>query len=302
MMDLFPDKKEVLTVGATGALGFEAALRGAEKVDMFDINILQRMYFEIMKAAIKVFPYEKFMQHFTLREQCMMMDCVMDKDLYDLLSRHMFETLKNELPQDVRYVFEQLYNKFDPIFLIKSGLYNFEHFINRSYLSRIASFYNESEYMRLQNIIRSNPNMFNYFNCSLTDLPNKCNSKYDLIMLDNILLYYKQWKDLNSPEKVDTFIKDDLSNLLHDDGTIQVNYGFKFTASALERLANMPWKPAVYDEWEWPIQKLYELEVDMAGRAAVDIPLLGMEGYQCQYIPGSELGYDNSVLTYSRKL
>lgn len=45
---LYDEYETVLCLGSTGAHGYEAALNGARRVDMFDINELQRLYYLFM--------------------------------------------------------------------------------------------------------------------------------------------------------------------------------------------------------------------------------------------------------------
>lgn len=42
-MKIYKNYETVLAVGSSGAQGFEAALNGAYKIDLFDINELQRL-------------------------------------------------------------------------------------------------------------------------------------------------------------------------------------------------------------------------------------------------------------------
>lgn len=65
-LSLYSYYQKVLAVGSTGAHGYEALLNGATQVDLFDINELQRLFYEYMKTAIIHLDYQDFMRHFTL--------------------------------------------------------------------------------------------------------------------------------------------------------------------------------------------------------------------------------------------
>lgn len=46
-VNLYNNYKDVLSVGGTGAIGYECILNGAKRVDLFDINYLQKCILNI---------------------------------------------------------------------------------------------------------------------------------------------------------------------------------------------------------------------------------------------------------------
>lgn len=89
-LSLYKNYKSVLTIGSTGAHAFEAALNGATKVDMFDINELQKIYYELLKTAITVLNYEEFVKYFTLEDT----KTIFKKEkIRNLISNEMYEKL-----------------------------------------------------------------------------------------------------------------------------------------------------------------------------------------------------------------
>lgn len=222
-LKVYRDYKKVLSVCGTGAHGYEALLHGVKKVDLFDINELQRLYFLYMKTAIMVLPYKDFIRYFTVPFD------VDDYDSFDdFLANDLFKRLELYLPIDVREVFGSIFTEYSSDDILFSRLVRFDHNFSLDYLKSAASFYNESEYNMLQGILRSNPDIISTHIISLTDLPNKVHESYDLILLDNILEYYDTIPGLDSVGKVDSFIKNKMSSLLTQDGSIQVAYAYGF--------------------------------------------------------------------------
>jgi len=291
-MALYGEKKDVLTVGGTGAHAYEALLRGAEHVDCFDVNFLQKIYFEYMKTAIMYLSYEEFMKCFTLPKQ----DFVFKKrDITDLLSNESFDRLSPFLSDDVLAVLGPVYDFSYSSDVILSSLFRFEHPVYQEYLKRYVSFYNEEEYYKLQKILRER-DAINYQVMNLTDVPQKLSSKYDLIVLDNILQYYKNIKGLETPYEVNLFLNKKLSSLLKEDGEIQATYGFSIATDAFK------------DKFHIPYQKrdfLGELMIAKEKKEGIAIPLVDKWGYHYDFIPGVEQAEgspsENVVLTYKKK-
>ena len=231
-MKLYKNCNDVLAIGGTGAHCYEAILNGATTVDMFDVNELQKLYFEYMYTAIMHLDYETFIKHFTLAKKTSFMH---KSEIKDLLS-------------------EELYNK-----LVKS----------------------------------------------LTDVPSEFDKQYDLIVLDNLLQYYKDIPELETPYLTNLFIQKKLSNLLKSEGVIQVNYGFGIAAEAFKEKFNIP------SNFELPKDTLLSiLPKSMILREeqenGINIPLVEEYGdYSYDFITGVEIedgaNMDNLVLTYKKK-
>ena len=61
----YHQNEKVLTIGAMGAYAYEAMLHGAKEIDLFDINILQYLYYELINLGIRTFSFEQFIHNFT---------------------------------------------------------------------------------------------------------------------------------------------------------------------------------------------------------------------------------------------
>ena len=295
-INLYQNYDSVIFVVSTGAHGYEALLNGATKVDMFDVNELQRLFFEYMKVVITYLSYEEFIKFFTLKKQSTVMK---RSDIKNLLSEELYSQLAYFLPEDVEEVFSPLYDFFDSTDLISSSLFRFEHVITLDYLKRNVSFYNEEQYYKLQKILRDDKCQINYKTVSLTDVPKQFDGKYDLIILDNILQYYKNITGLETPYLVNMFIQKQLSRLLTDNGVIQVNYAFEIGTDAFREKFKIP-----YDKKYMGI--LCDFIIEKEIKDGINIPLVQKwdNNYSYSFIPGvetmSDISSDNMVLTYRK--
>jgi len=294
-LKLYKNYERVLTVGGTGAHAYEALLNGAKEVDIFDINELQRLYFEYMKTAIIYLKYEDFIKHFTLKEQKTVFE---RREIKDFLSNELYYQLSFIVDEEIDIVFGPLYEFFDSTDLLMSKLFRFEFPFTLEYLKKNASFYNEEQYYKLQKILRSDKHNINYQTMSLVDVPKNYKNKYDLILLDNILQYYKHIPELETPYLVNMFIRKKLSELLNDNGTIQVNCAYQLGTDAVKEKLGL----------ELPKElNLYEkLALQQEIKEGINIPLIEKwDSYSYDFIPGVEkldngTQADNLVLSYKK--
>lgn len=295
-LELYKDYDSVLTVGSTGAHAYEAALHGAKKVDQFDINELQRLFYEYMKTAIIHLNYEDFVKHFTLKRQAFIMP---KSELKDLLSNELYYRIKPYLPEDVEMVFGELFEHTSNLDLIMSSLFRYEHALNINYLKSVISFYNEKEYYELQNILRNNKCQITYHTAALKEVPYKFNDKYDLIIPDNIMQYYKNIPGLNNPSRVNMFIDKTLSQMLTEKGVIQANYGFTLAAEALKKYLGIPAsKDKMISSFAGQMQIALEV------KEGIDTQLIKKwDHYSYTFIEAVEkndrINTDNVVITYT---
>ena len=290
---LYSNYQSVLAVGGTGAFGYEALLHGAKQVDLFDTNELQRLYSEYMKTAIIQLEYEDFMNHFTLKEQ---QDVMPIHKYSNLLSNELYDRLVDFVPDDVEEVFTPLYDYFYSTELITSALFRLEHIITPEYLKRYVSFYEEENYNKLKRILQENEHAITYQTCSLTDVPKTYKDQYDLVILDNVLQYYRNIPTLETPYDVNRFIRKSLAQRIIENGSIQATYGFEIAADAfMEQLG------LVEESEERSLLK--QLIIQKEIKEGIHIPLIQKwSGYDYNLIPGVEM-YDggnskNLVLTY----
>ena len=294
MMAEFKKAKRVLAVGGAGAFGFEAGINDAEVVDMFDCNVLQKHFYELVKASITILPYEEFMDYFTLKTQGEMQPIV---EWRNLLAPDLLFKVGDLLPFETSIVFTALYQRFSHYDMLNSALFRLAHAIYRDFLTRFASMYNEEAYYKLQEKLRKQAVQISYQTASLFDLPKKFDGPYDLVVLGNIPQYYKNISGLNSVFAMNTFIKKELSKLLAPDGVIAVNYGFECSTRCLKNslgLQNLPSKSYDTPKGRFVLREEAKQDI-MTG-------LYKKGGYEVFFIVGVETFdgqlAENSVLTY----
>ena len=298
-MNLYDNFDSVLALGGTGAHGFEAALHGAKKIDLFDINYLQEIFFQFMLPAITYLPYEDFVRHFTLKEQHTVMDA---KDFRNLLSYELWEKLAYFVPEEVEFVLGPVYEMMYSTDIVFSALFRFEFTVTLARLKRVISFYNKEEYEKLQKILRSESCEINYHICSVTDVPKLFKgNKYNLIILDNVLQYYKDIPEINTPYQVNQFIDKKLSELLTEDGVIQAAYGYEIGSDATKKRLGMPYKTE--RNASLPAQFAIEKEI----KEGICNQLINKwDHYSYNFIDGVEKeefdGAENVVITYKKKI
>lgn len=297
-MKIYKNYETVLAVGSSGAQGFEAALNGAYKIDLFDINELQRLYFEYMKTAITILDYETFLKHFTIKTYMSKSERVIFKDF---LSDELYDKLVKYLPQDVQDVYTPLYDYFNSVDLILSNLYRTDYTLLASYLKKYISFYNYDEYYKLQRILRNEQCQITYKTLPITEILKQYSGKYDLIMLSNVLQFYDQIENLNTVQLVEDFINN-LSNLLTEDGVIEVSYLFEIATLAFKDKIGIPFDKS-------KINFIIEFILEQEKKRTVNIPLFkSSDNYSYSIIKGVENDegveksfleqHENMVLTY----
>lgn len=297
-MSLYKGYESVLAIGGTGAHGFEAALNGAKRVDMFDVNFLQYVFYEYIKTAIMFLSYEEFITYFTLKEQSIVFK---KKDIANLLANELYQKLALLLPDEVDYVLEPLFDYFYSPDLILSALFRFEHIVTLDYLKKFVSFYNKEEYYRLQQILRTGSCDINYYQASVEDIPKKFKGKYDLIVLDNVLQYYSQIRGMETAYKVNMFINKELAKLLTDDGVIQAAYGYEVATDALKMSQGIP-----FTACEESKNFISQLALKKEQKEGICTQLVKRwDNYTYDFIPGVEEEEnklaENVVLTYRKR-
>lgn len=314
-LHLYHDYEQVLSVCGTGAHAYEALLHGAKHVDLFDINELQRIYFLYMKTAIMVLSYDEFIRYFTTGEGVNGFD--FEPLIEDLLANDLFYKLEPYLPDEVREVFGPIFDQILSENVLFSKLFRYGHNFSLSYLREAASFYRREEYERLQQILRKNPDVITTRTMSLTEVPLQFHSQYDLVLLDNILEYYGAIPNLNTPRKVDSFVKQDMSSLLSNGGSMQVAYAYAFDTETFCDAFDLPIvNDSELDDVFNPVSDAFfaalttsflEMDLESATRVLADenlmIPLVrDMDGYQYSIFDGiNESDGKNMVLTYTKR-
>lgn len=298
---LYHDYKKVLTLGATGAHAFEAALNGAEKIDMFDINELQKIYYELIKTAIIHLDYDDFIKYFTSQETT---QPSYTSNCQRFFSQELYQKLKLFLPARVKFILGPLFQSSSYSNLLSSNLCKYMYPVDLAYLKKFISFYNEKEYNRLRYILSSRKCKINYHNVDITKVPTYFKDKYDLILLDNVLQYYEDIPELNTPSAVDAFIQKQLMKMLNNGGSIQASYGFEAETEAFQRRINS------YSQNSQTYERYYEILqrqrlIDIATKYDIN-NLLYQENNNYEYsffegVESDKIKKENMVLTLRKK-
>ncbi len=174
MKDL--NNKKILTVTGSGDHAIEAYLKGAKRVDTFDINLLAGYYQELKIAAIKYLSYEEFLFLFELE----------GSSIDYRLSLKIYSKIRNYISTNARDVFDYLFNNFvlDNNFLDNQlffKTYTLDELKNR------VSYLDEQSFNETKKILKQKNTSFT--NTPMNELPSILFSKYDAIFLSNITSY-----------------------------------------------------------------------------------------------------------------
>lgn len=156
----------VLTVGASGDHAFEAYLRGAAHVDMFDINSLQKCVVELKTHMIRNLDYDDFLEYFFSGKNGFNADIL----------RPVKSLFSPELKS-----FMEIFSRYGSSVLRYDGACSPD--INWQNISYIGS---ERSYYALR---KRMPESMNFVLCDIGALTAHFDQKYNLIMLSNVADY-----------------------------------------------------------------------------------------------------------------
>ncbi len=218
--------KDLLVPCASGDHAFEALNKGANSVDMFDINAYSYHVMQLKVAAIKVLSQEEFFKYFlkntlTLENS----DDILNKDVY-------YSKIRKELSIYSRNFWDQVYN------LFKNGenIHNSRLLINakgenQSYINLLDYLKEENYELLKEKLYKLDEKNSKFFNYNIVYLPTALKKKYDLILLSNIQHYiqYTYGGSFSKAlKKYRTFVDTDLSKFLNDDGKIVSEYYYYY--------------------------------------------------------------------------
>lgn len=195
--------KDVLSVASCGDHAFNAYLMGANFVETFDVNRLQRYVQELKRTAIKTLDHDTFIQY--LNQQ----------DYHQLFSKEIYQQLRGELPSDVRYFWDTLYGSFTSYILASE--YFLEEPCATYSLNGRNPYTNREQYQKAKEVLKEKEIPF--LESDLLSLPKVSHLKtYDIILLSNIAQYVlKRGKEDNKQyqERKEEFYRT-ISSLVND--------------------------------------------------------------------------------------
>ncbi len=218
--------QDALTVTGSGDTLLDLFMYGAKTVTCFDINILAKFYALLKISFIKAgMSYSEF-DRFFLGER----ELILNKDIYDKYSSFLNENLKRFWDGIYEYLNTNNKNLVNSSHNLFYKIYDFFGTANRSYRNNSSYFGTEANYARLQEILKSKSlSDVNFVDSSLFDLPEKLAGKqYGYAYLSNILdfteLYYDNPEELDRKIAFREFILNNLSNIITEDGLIDVGF------------------------------------------------------------------------------
>ena len=257
----YHQNEKVLTIGAMGAYAYEAMLYGAKEIDLFDINILQYLYYELINLGIRTFSFEQFIHNFTTYFSNNEFE---KKNLFIDIK----ELLKKEDTVATEY-FKKLLEIYSREEIIQSRLFN-DLNANRELLERHSSLYNEKEFYQIKNLLLSKEVYLNYQLCDVVDIKEHFTTQYDLLLLDNVLQFYQKIPRLDTVSKVNDWVESTVKKVLKENGKGEICYGHRYTALYMMELCRKldpayPYYDELYGVFRLKLKKdgiipkLYEL-------------------------------------------
>lgn len=199
--------KAVLTVTASGDQTLEAILRGSKKIDTFDISSFTKYYLKLKIAAIKSLTKDEFISFFITSEN------IFDIDLY--------EKIRKELDRNDLLFWDSLFDYFEPKRIYNSRIFSMVVPYSNNYIIK---------YEELKSLI--DKAIINSYDCNITNITDFFKTKYDVIILSNILQYAEIFNINNTNEEILKFILK-VSNLLNNNGIMLAHYLFNLSTLTL---------------------------------------------------------------------
>lgn len=200
--------KKVLTVASSGDHAFECMLNGAQHIDTFDVNYLQKHIVELKSKMIKYLPYFDFMRFFF--------------DKQNFFNREIIKPIWHTFSPGLKIFLNKYYRSGD------SSMFRYRKSQSPYYnVDRITYIRDPAAYEHLGRIM---PNNINFKRTDLTNITKQFEATYDTILLSNISEY--MYEELpNSATKVQLFYNNILmpiaeKNLSKKGGQICFNYAW----------------------------------------------------------------------------
>ena len=226
----------ILTVIGSSDQIFEFILRGAKRVDGFDISMNAIMFYYLKEAALNSLTYEEYLNFFFVESNRF------QKEKYEQIRKY----LNNIAIPFWDIIFKQERN--ETLKVISYIITN-----NRSYLSQekaqeklsiLTSYFSYERFQKIKENIHSCA-----INIYLSDVKelDRIESKYNYIILSNIFEYQKEYDLISFKQAINRY-----QSKLLDDGQIIVGYAYH--NSQIENLQEYEriLIPSRYPSWNYP--------------------------------------------------
>lgn len=201
--------KDILTVVGSGDHILNAILKGAKKIDAFDISAFAIMLYYLKEAAIKSLSYEEFTEYFLRDENPNNLAC--------------YSKIRTHLKGNALVFWDFVYENIDPAYFLDSLIFrirlnpvNMEDSINE--LCRLSEYLEKDKYYELQRKIGECE-----VNCYCSDCKSlyQMMSMYDYMFFSNIVQYQKGEDLVKFKNAINRYFKK-----LKSQGEIKVGYVF----------------------------------------------------------------------------
>lgn len=204
--------KKILTVCSSGDQTFNLIFNDALEIDLFDINIFSKYYFELKKAAINSLEREEFFDFFFNKP---FKNNVFNFEIYLKIRDYI-------LDDKIRYFWDYLFCHYKGIDLYYSNLFHKINCSKNTIIEYNDYLANKENYNKLKFLLKDKK--FNFYNFDLfkNEIPNK--NKYDFVYLSNIFDYLNIGNEVKYTSKIKEIIDNIRNNNLTHNGIITVSY------------------------------------------------------------------------------
>lgn len=170
--------KTFLTSAGSGDSIIEALLRNASLIESFDINKLTKYYIPLKFAAIQALEYDEFIKYLFL-----------ENNIYNTFNEESYNKIRKYLNEEDIIFWDTLYSKYSGKKIRSSKLfYSTEE--DYTFLKNCLSYLKPKNYYKLKELLKNEEISYDFsskfHNCCMTDLPNTCKGKFNIINLSNI--------------------------------------------------------------------------------------------------------------------
>ncbi len=224
--------KNILTVASSGDHAFEALLAGAKRVDIFDINKMQKAVVDLKSKMIQHLDYGEFMDFFFSKRMQFKLELLTKID-------------QNITPDEI-------------ILLLDLTSENYRIFESDRTIENTSYLQYSDKYKDLKVKL---PHSFDFKHVDIKQLPHVINQKYDYVMLSNIYESMPKNKK-NEIDAMNDFYKQVLNPLsanLNDNGIIFLDYMWSPDDTPTDQFLNF-WK-SFFTVMNKKIQKHHRMDI-----------------------------------------
>lgn len=294
MINLYKNVDSALTTLSHGMFLYELILNGTKKIDCFDCNVLQYLYFELVDAAIKNLDYEDFIENFTAIKQGNL------QYFHRMFGEYMFFDLLEYIEEPAAEYWCSLFKKTGITNLMLTNVFRSLYILDANYLKKLSSVYKRDNFYKLKELLKDDTIKINHHICDISQIPTEFKDKYDLIIFSNIFQYFKNMKKFSDTKDIYKFVTEKVSSMLNDKGKIQVGYGFELIADTVSRM-----KDREYSHMQGIEEFFANMQMDKAINDFIPKMLTDYNDFDYDYIKGVEPPIhhkpENIILTYRKK-